>query len=197
MWSSLIPKAPEGISVDEFFTSFVPDQFRQLNALLNAVDLSFLSGKDFTMQFDIDGQVYSVAFKNAKDLEVNRGAIGEPNITVVVSEKDWRDAVTGRFNELADGLSGDPTAFIDAKRYEALMSMRGAVTMNLKKNDGSILPLKIIFNDEEEPAATLNLDMIDGLELMNKTTNGMALFMKGKIKFTGNMLLLMKLQTLV
>lgn len=197
MWSSLIPKAPEGISVDEFFTSFVPDQFSQLNALLNAVDLSFLSGKDFRMQFDIDGQVYSVAFKNAKDLEVKQGSIGEPNITVVVSEKDWRDAVTGRFNELADGLNGDPTAFIDAKRYEALMSMRGAVTMNLKKNDGSILPLKIVFNDEEEPAATLNLDMLDGLELMNKATNGMALFMKGKIKFTGNMLLLMKLQTLV
>ncbi len=197
MWSSLIPKAPEGIGVDEFFTRFVPDQFSQMHAILGAVDLSFLAGKDFKMQFDIEGRVYSVTFKDGKDLEVSKGAIDSPAITVMISEKDWRDVVTGAFNELADGFTGDPTEFINVKRYEALLSIRGAVTMNLRKNDGGVLPLKIVFNGEEEPAATVNLDMVDALELMNKTTNGLALFMKGKLKFTGNMLLLMKLQTLV
>jgi hypothetical protein len=50
MWQSIIPKAPEGISVDEFFTKFVPDQFNQINELLSVMDFSFLTGRDFKMQ---------------------------------------------------------------------------------------------------------------------------------------------------
>lgn len=197
MWSSIIPKAPEGIGVDEFFSKFVPDQFKEMNALLSVVDLSFLSGKDFKMQFDVEGKVYSINFKNGKDLEVVKGPIDKPIVTVVVSEKDWRDAVTGKFNAMADGFTGDPTSFIDAKRYNALASTNGTVNMNLKKDDGSNLPLKVIFNAVESPAVTVNLDMLDGMALMNKTTTGPALFMGGKLKFTGDMVLLMKLQTLM
>jgi len=197
MWQSLIPKAPEGISVEEFFTTFLPDQFRAMKALLGAVDLTFLSGKDFTMQFDIEGQVYSLTFRNGMDLEVKKGSIDKPNVAVMVLEKDWRDTVTGRFNALADGFTGDPTSFIDVKRYHALLSTHGTVNMNLRKDDGSNLTLRLIFNGEENPAVTVDLDMLDGLDLMNKSTNGPALFMKGKLKFTGNMILLMKLQTLI
>ncbi|MEN6567895.1 MAG: hypothetical protein WA096_10410 [Smithella sp.] len=50
MWQSIIPKAPEGISVDEFFTKFVPDQFNQMNELFSVMDFSFLTGRDFKMQ---------------------------------------------------------------------------------------------------------------------------------------------------
>jgi putative sterol carrier protein len=197
MWQSIIPKAPEGISVDEFFTKFVPDQFNQMNELFSVMDFSFLAGRDFKMQFDIEGKVYSVTFKNGKDLEVIKGSTEKPNFTLIVSEKDWRDAVTGKFNELADDLTGDPTSFIDAKRYKAFMSVNGTVNMNLKKKDGSNLPLSLIFNGEESPAVTVNLDMLDGLDMMNKSTTGPALFMKGKLKFSGNMVLLMKLQSLM
>jgi hypothetical protein len=46
MWQSIIPKAPEDISVDEFFTKFVPDQFNQMNELFSLMDFSFLAGRD-------------------------------------------------------------------------------------------------------------------------------------------------------
>lgn len=197
MWQSIIPKAPEDISVDEFFTKFVPDQFNQMNELFSVIDFSFLTGRDFKMQFDIEGKVYSVTFKNGKDLEVTKGLIDKPNFTLIVSEKDWRDAVTGKFNELADDFTGDPTSFIDARRYKAFMSVNGTVNMNLKKKDGSNVPLRLIFNGEESPAVTVNLDMLDGLDMMNRSTTGPALFMKGKLKFSGNMVLLMKLQSLM
>ena len=197
MWQSIIPKAPEDISVDEFFTKFVPDQFNQMDALLSVIDFSFLTGRDFKMQFDIEGKVYSVTFKNGKDLDVTKGSIDKPHFTLIVSEKDWRDAVTGKFNELADDFTGDPTSFIDAMRYKAFMSTNGTVNMNLKKKDGSNLPLRLIFNGEESPAVTVDLDMLDGLNLMNKSTTGPTLFMNGKLKFTGDMTLLMKLQTLM
>jgi putative sterol carrier protein len=197
MWQSIIPKAPEDISVEEFFTKFVPDQFNQMNELFSFIDISFLTGRDFKMQFDVEGKVYSVTFKNGKDLEVTRGSMDKPNFTLIVSEKDWRDAVTGKFNEWADDFTGDPTSFIDARHYKALMSMKGTVNMNLKKKDGINLPLSLIFNGEEKPDVTVNLDMLDALRMMNKSVSGPVLFMNGNLKFTGNMVLLMKLQNLI
>ena len=196
MWSSLIPTAPEGISVNDFFTKFVPDQFNKMNELLNVVDLSFLAGKDFNMLFDIEGKVFGVKFKNGKDIEVVEGAIDNPVFFLYISEKDWRDAVTGKFNKLADDFSGDPTSFIDAKRYKALLTTKGTVNLNLKKDDGAILPLKIVFNNVEKPTVTINMDMLDGLAMINRKITGQTLFMNGKMKFTGDMVLLMNLQSL-
>lgn len=197
MWSSLIPVAPEGIGVDDFFTKFIPEQFNQLKEMLNVIDLSFLADKDFNMQFDVEGKVYSVKFKNGKDLEVINGPVNKPDVSLNVSEKDWRDAVTGKFNQMADDFSGDPTSFIDAKRYQALKTTNGMLNMNLKKNDGGILPLKVVFNGVETPSVTVNLDMVDGMAMLNKATTGMNLFMNGKLKFSGDMVLLMKLQNLM
>jgi hypothetical protein len=141
--------------------------------------------------------VYSVKFKDAKDIEVISGAVDNPAISLHVAEKDWRDAVTGKFSKLADDFSGDATAFIDATRYNALQSTKGTVTLNLKKDDGATLPLKMVFNGVETPAVTVNLDMVDAMAMANKSTTGMNLFMGGKLKFTGDMMLLMKLQTLM
>ena len=126
-----------------------------------------------------------------------KGSTDEPNFTLIVSEKDWRDAVTGKLNELADDFTGDPTSFIDAKYYEALLSTNGKVNMNLKKKDGINLPLSLIFNGEENPAVTVNLDMMDALHLMNKSVTGLELIMNGKLKYSGSMVLLMKLQNLI
>jgi putative sterol carrier protein len=197
MWQSIIPKAPEDISVDEFFTKFVPDQFSHMNELINAIDLSFLTGSDFKIQFEVEGKVYAITFKNEKEPEVTQGSIEEPDFTVIVTEKDWRDAVTGKFSELADDFTVDPISFIDARHYDALMSMNGTINMNLKKKDGVNLPLRFIFNGEESPSVTINLDMLDALHLMNKSATGLGLLMNGKLKFAGSMLLLMKLQNFI
>jgi putative sterol carrier protein len=197
MWQSIIPKAPEEISVHEFFTKFVPDQFNQMSSMLNLVDLSFLEGNDFKMQFDVEGKVYSIAFKNRKDIEVTEGPIDKPHFALALSEKDWRDAVTGKFNELADDFTGDAGSFLDAKHYSALMSTTGTVNLNLKKKDGNPFPLRLIFNGEPKPEVTVSLDVQDMLSMMNRSATGPALFMNGKLKFTGDMTLLMKLQNLM
>ena len=48
-----------------------------------------------------------------------------------------------------------------------------------------------------KPAVTLNLDLPDWIAMQKKETTGQALFMNGKLKFTGDMVLLMKLQTMM
>ncbi|HON59796.1 MAG TPA: SCP2 sterol-binding domain-containing protein [Smithella sp.] len=193
----VIPQAPENIEMNDFFTQLVPNHFNRLKEFFGLIDFSFLNGSDLRMQFDIEGQIYSLRFKNGNHLDVIRGPIDEPHFTLYISEKDWRDAVTGKFHELADHFMGNPFALINAKYYEALMSTEGTVNMNLKKKDGDILPLKLIFNDEEKPAVTVNLDMLDALQLVNKSATGLGLFMNGRLKFSGSVVLLMKLQTLL
>ncbi|MDI6743013.1 MAG: SCP2 sterol-binding domain-containing protein [Smithella sp.] len=197
MWKSLIPKAPENISVDDFFTHFVPNRFGRMKELSGFMNFPFLNGNALKMQFDIEGNVYSVAFKNGKGLEVARGSIDQPHLTLMVSEKDWRDAVTGKFNETTDELTGNPISFINAGHYEALMTMNGKVTMNLKKKDGANFLLNLIFNGEESPAVILNLDMVDVMHLINKKTTGLGLIMNGRFSFTGSVVLLLKLQKLM
>ncbi len=197
MWQSVIPIAQEDIAVDDFFIQFVPDQFNRVKEFFDLIDFSFLNGSDFRMQFDIEGRVYSLKFNHKKNLDVSRGPIDEPHFSLYVSEKDWRDAVTGKFHELAGYFTANPFAIINAEHYKALISTTGTVNMNLRKKDGDILPLKIIFNDEEKPAVTVNLDMLDALYLMNKSATGLGLFMNGRLKFSGSVVLLMKLQTLL
>ncbi len=197
MWQSIILKAPQDISLDDFFTKFVPDRFNQLKNSLNSIDFSFLTGRDFKMQFNIGGKVYSVTFRNGKDMKVTKGSIDGANFIVTLSEKDWRDAASGKFNELTDDFTGNPASFIDANHYETLMSMNGMVNMNLRKKDGVNFPLSLVFNGEKSPSVTVHLDMLDALQLMNQSTTGLRLLMNGRLKFTGSILLLMKLQNLI
>jgi putative sterol carrier protein len=43
----------------------------------------------------------------------------------------------------------------------------------------------------------ISLELKDWIAMQNKETTGQNLFMNGKLKFTGDMVLLMKLQTLL
>ena len=44
---------PEDITVDDFFKNYAVKQFDEAKS---QADLSFLEGKEFSMQFDVDGK---------------------------------------------------------------------------------------------------------------------------------------------
>jgi putative sterol carrier protein len=71
-------------------------------------------------------------------------------------------------------------------------------TLNLTfKNGADNIPVTMIFNGEAKPAVDISLELKDWIAMQNKETTGQNLFMNGKLKFTGDMVLLMKLQTLL
>lgn len=76
------------------------------------------------------------------------------------------------------------------------MDTKGTLNLNLKNGDSNI-PVTMIFNGEAKPSVDLSLELKDWIAIQNKETTGQNLFMNGKMKFTGDMVLLMKLQTLV
>lgn len=196
MWQWVIPRAPKDIKTEEFFTQFIPNQAKRMKELFGSIDFLFLNGSDFRMQFDIGDHVYSLIFKNGHDLKVTQGPIDEPHLALRASEKDWRDAVTGQLHELADDFMSNPFELFTANHYKMLISTAGTVTINLRKKDGTILPITLIFNGEDRPAVAINLDMADALQLIKKSATGLGLLMNGRLKFSGNVVLLMKMQTL-
>lgn len=196
MWQWVISQAPKDIKIEKFFTQFIPNQVKRMKELYGSIDFSFLNGSDVRIQFDISGNIYSFIFKNGNDVKVIQGPIDEPHLTLRASEKDWRDAVTGQFNESAEDFTANPLGLFTATHHKMLTSTAGTVTMNLRKKDGTIFPMTLIFNGEDWPAVTINLDLADALQLINKSATGLGLLMNGRLKFSGNVVLLMKMQTL-
>lgn len=186
-------RVPEDVTVDAFFTDYVPSQFGDL---IKGADISSLKGKEITLQFNINDKVYCLKITDGTNLEVIKGGVDKPMLTLAISEKDWRDSVTGKIEGLIDQFT-DPAQIADIKRLNTLSSTKGACTMQIKKSDGSNIPVTMIFNGEDKPAVTLNLDLPDWIAMQKKETTGQALFMNGKLKFTGDMVLLMKLQTMM
>lgn len=185
--------APEDISVEEFFKSYVPKFFEEAT---EGVDLSMMEGKEFTMQFDIDGKCWCMKIADGKNLDVIEGGVEKPMLTLGLSEPFWREAVTGKLPELM-GLFADPQQVADLKRYNALQNTAGCLNLELKRESGDVAPLKLTFNGCENPAVTLKMDIGDWIDIQNGEVDGQSLFMQGKIAFEGDMNLLMQLQSLM
>ncbi|HNY66494.1 MAG TPA: SCP2 sterol-binding domain-containing protein [Deltaproteobacteria bacterium] len=186
-------QVPDDVSVSAFFKEYVPSQFEEMTA---GADLSALKGKELTLQYDVDGQKYCLKITDGKSLDVIEGGVDKPLMHLAIDERNWRDAVTGKLQGVIDRFT-DPVEIADVARLNTLMATKGALTVDLKTADGKGFPINMVFNGEEKPAVTINLDLNDWIAMQNKETTGQALFMSGKLKFTGDMVFLMKLQSLI
>jgi putative sterol carrier protein len=183
---------PSGVSVDDFFTKHVPAQFKEITAGAN---LSSLAGKEVNLQFNVNDQSYCLNIKNGTNLEIIKGGVAKPLLTLSLSEQIFLDAVTGKIEGMIDRFT-DPVEIADPARLNTLIGTKGTLNLNLKK-DGNTLPVTMIFNGEAKPSVDISLELQDWLAIQNKQTTGQNLFMNGKLKFSGDMILLMKLQTLI
>lgn len=184
---------PSGVSVDDFFLKHVPSQFKEIIAGAN---LSSLAGKEVNLQFNISDQKYCLKIKDGSNLEVIKGGVDKPLLTLALSEKNFLDCVTGKIDGVIDRFT-DPVEIADPKRLDTLMGTKGTLSMSLKQNGGDDVAVIMIFNGEAKPNVEIGLDINDWIAMQNKQTTGQNLFMNGKLKFVGDMMLLMKLQTLM
>ena len=183
---------PSGVSVDDFFTKHVPSQFKEITAGAN---LSSLAGKEINLQFNVDDQKYCLKIKDGTNLDIVKGGVDKPLLTLALSEQILLDSVTGKIEGMIDRFT-DPVEIADPIRLKALMDTKGTLKLTLKNGDSTI-PVTMVFNGEEKPAVDISVDLKDWIAIQNKETTGQNLFMNGRLKFTGDMVLLMKLQTLI
>lgn len=183
---------PSGVSVSDFFEKHVPVQFKEITAGAN---LSSLAGKEINLQFNIDDQKYCLKIKDGTNLDVVKGGVDKPLLTLALSEQIFLDSVTGKVEGMIDRFT-DPVEIADTRRLNALTDTKGTLKLTLKQGDNNI-PVTMIFNGEEKPSVEISVDLKDWIAMQNKEITGQKLFMDGKLKFTGDMVLLMKLQTLI
>jgi len=183
---------PSGVSVDDFFTKHVPSQFKEITAGAN---LSSLAGKEVNLQFNINDQSYCLNIKDGTHLDVVKGGVAKPLLTLSLSEQIFLDSVTGKIEGMIDRFT-DPVEIADPKRLNALFNTKGTLNLNLKK-DGTTIPVTMVFNGEAKPSVDMTLEFQDWIAVQNKQTSGQNLFMNGKLKFAGDMVFLMKLQDLI
>jgi putative sterol carrier protein len=183
---------PSGVSVSEFFEKHVPEQFNEITAGAN---LSSLSGKEVNLQFNVNDQKYCLKIKDGTNLEVVKGGVDKAQLTLALSEQVFLDAVTGKVEGMIDRFT-DPVEIADPMRLKNLMETKGTLNLTFKQN-GNEIPVTMIFNGEAAPKVDISLDLQDWIAMQNKQTTGQNLFMNGKLKFAGDMTLLMKLQTLM
>lgn len=186
-------KVPESVSVDEFFTKHVPEQFPSLIAGAN---MSALAGKEFKLQFEVAGKKYCLVIKDGRDLSIVAGGVSDPILGISVSEPDWRAAVTGKVEGVMDRFM-NPSQMADAGLVGAVQSIKGKLLVDLKKDDGSEMPIEMVFNGSSDPSVRIKLAMADWVAMQNKQVDGQTLVMSGKMSFDGDMMFLMSLQQLM
>ena len=186
-------KVAENVSVEDFFEKEVPAQFKDLIA---GADMSSVAGKEIKLQFDVEGKKYCLNIKDGKEVEIIKGGADKPVLEISLSEKDWRDSVTGKLEGVIDRFT-DPAQMADPKILNTLLATTGMLKVDLSKSDGAVMPISMSFNGGTNPEAAISLALEDWVAMQKGEANGQTLVMGGKMTFTGDMMFLMQLQELM
>jgi putative sterol carrier protein len=183
----------EDISVKEYFEEVVPKMFEEE---ISKVSIGGMEGTEFTVEFDVDGQAYSLVVKDAKELQVKEGKLESPMVRVVLSEDVWRKAITGKMPGAVDMFT-EMGQLANRKRYDALKDTKGTMNLELALPDGTTAQIKVVFNNADSPAVTFKTSLEDWVKIASGELPGPMAFMQGKLKLEGDMTFAMSLGNLL
>lgn len=184
-------KVPEDVSVQQFFGELLPKMFEEAKAQeAQAGDFPF------TMTIDVDGQKWGVKTGEG-NMEVKEGGMDGALITLVISEADWRDSVTGKIDMSGGMMDVQQMKDQAPQKLQVLQNLKGRMDLDIDKPDGGKFMCGVVFNGTEVPQATMNMKLDDYLKLNSGELNGQVAFMQGLMKIQGDMGLMMQLSALM
>ena len=186
-------KVPYNINLDEFFTEHVRAYFQEKTSRVNT---SSMKGKEFTLQYGVGDEKYCLRITDGDKLEMVKGGVDYPNLSLHLSESDWRDYISGQVDTKLDRFI-DPSQLLDPKRFKSLGEVKGTLFLKLNKGGDETITATISFNAAETPSATLKLKLADWQAMQSGKKNATILFITGKIKAGGDMGFVMKCQSLM
>jgi long-chain acyl-CoA synthetase len=185
---------PEDVSVSEYFENLLPRLF----AHTVKPDLpSDLAGTEFTLQYTIrlpDAEaVYGVRVNDGQSVDVIPGGLAHPNLSVVLTETDWRDTVTGNVT-----LGRTPFDLLHSRaRLDRAHAIKGTLNLELTRPDGSLYRTTMRYNESQDPSVTLMMTVANYAAMQRGELSGQAAFLNGSLKFEGDLGFLMALGALV
>ena len=193
-----VASIPADINPGNFFEDVLPpmaESYMQTNPLDN------MDNTEFSIQFDLEGEgggTWSIIVQDGKNLQVMPEAYENAKIVMSMSVDDWRKALTeGGSGMDMTAMMTDPKKQPKRSHYENLKRMKGILTVELKRDDGSIFPFRVKFNQEENPTLKIMMSVEDFAEINSGKANAQQLFMQGKIKLQGDMTMAMNLLTVM
>lgn len=186
------------VSIKEYFEQRIPEIFTEQVANSPVMGMADTVAR---VQFDItskDGakHTYSVTIKDAKELEVVPGPVSEAMVRVLLSEGDWREAVTGELSGAADMFT-DMKQMANRGRYDQLKELKGKLLIALSRAGKENVDMEIVFNGAQTPASTFKCALEDWAKMSKGELSGMSAFMEGKLKIEGDMAFALSLSALV
>jgi putative sterol carrier protein len=174
----------ESVSIKEFYEEQVPLRFASAAG----------QARGFALQHDVGGDVYTIAVDDGGAVSVRPGAAENPLMAVRISEADWRDVVTGRID--AGALLAEPGQ-LTPDLVQRMRDTRGTLNLELNRADGDPWRATVIFGDAQSPAVTLKMADADFGAMQRGELNSQMAFITGKLKFEGDLGLLMRLGSLL
>jgi hypothetical protein len=111
--------------------------------------------------------------------------LGDANLTVTLSEKDWRDAVLGRNGASLGLIIPQPRPGRPDNSARA-MALKGTMALELAR-EGDPFKVEMCFNNTAAPRTVLKMKLPEYLDMQSGKLNGQEAFMTGKIKVEGDM----------
>lgn len=201
--SITLPRPDEGITPTGFWNDWLPDVLKDFFEIIkaNAGDLKMILSVRVTGD---GGGDWSVIVAEG-EVELKEGLIDDATLTLVLSAKDFHDAVVGKRDGLIPGQGGISDKMDPAEIGE---NIRKGVAI-LGKVNGSMLfiadhpenPFKCFLKFQgpltDKPDTTVTIDQDYLIEMSKTGTNMVQAFMSGHIKIDGMMELIMSFMPLV
>jgi putative sterol carrier protein len=181
------------VSVKKFFEEIIPSIFKE--TLSNTPPSEELKGTEFRIQFQITGEnggVYAVVVKDGKEMEVIPGGISNPMIEIILSESNWRRAISSEVEGILD-MFFDPK-IRTREKYTSLLGIKGKFHLELSVENREPFNATLRFNSGDSPEVKLMMNAKDYADMVKKELEPAKAFMEGRLRFQGDIGFLMKLQ---
>jgi hypothetical protein len=171
----------------EYFEQIVPQQLAA--ALAGAPEA--VGQPDLIAVYEITGAgggTYALRAAGGQIEPLSDGfAAADMHTTLTI--EDWRSSIE---TDLADPLVG----YVARRKVAVVKSLKGLVRLELERSDGSVFQSATTFGGQVEPEVTLRMATDDYAAMMRGELNGQMAFLTGKLKFDGNLPLLMQVGAL-
>jgi len=148
------------LSPAEYYAKIVPEKYR---AAMASASQEVLSQPPISVTFDIDGELHSLQAQG-REMTYTQGAITSPDMLVKMSTEDWRVSVD-------QGAAEAMIDYIQRRKVQVVKGLRGTVTLELDRSDGSTLTSTTIFG-QPEPAVTIMMTADDYDAMLRGELNG-------------------------
>ena len=172
------------LSVAEYYENILPGQFATAVADLPP---EVAAQPEITSTYEISGAgggTYGLRVANGQ-LEIVPGGIPNSDLYTTTTIENWRSGVASIDEPLI--------RFVKHRKVNAVKSLKGALKLDIARDDGSSIEGKTLYGSAESPAVTIRMKADDYKALMNGSLNGQMAFMTGKLKFEGSLPFLMQL----